>query len=131
METHTWTLCRYQSEYIATLAERHRLEPSKVVERLIQQANAENKVVKRTMFLAIRCLHCHQSSTGGTKVPCVLHLPDLYTEWLQTVCTRCAHPDRSKTLRILIDFYSSVLESRPALELLLFPPPCNATSSVP
>ena len=47
-------------------------------------------------------------------------LPDAYVTWLEQVRANCGHASVEKTMRIIIDFYSSFLESRPELEAPLF-----------
>jgi hypothetical protein len=47
-------------------------------------------------------------------------LPEAYVSWLEQVQKNCGHASVEKSLRIVIDFYSSFMESRPELEAPLF-----------
>ena len=98
-----------QKSYIEKIAEKYSVDISWVVTRLILQANREDNKRKKFIFRVVRCDNCTQSSTGGYKVPLQLELDALHAKWLENVFEKCNHASVDKTLRIMLDFYISVV----------------------
>ena len=104
-----WTVTKVQKSYIEKIAEKYSVDISWVVTRLILQANREDNKRKKFIFRVVRCDNCTQSSTGGYKVPLQLELDAMHAKWLENVFEKCNHASVDKTLRILLDFYISVV----------------------
>ena len=96
-----------QQRWLASKADEHfGGNVSSAVQALIVHCNQhESKETKSTIFRQVRCHNCSQASTGGTKVSVDLDLPAEHVEWLDNVARTCGHPDREKTLRIMLDWY--------------------------
>ena len=104
-----WTVTKVQKSYVEKIAEKYSVDISWVVTRLILQANREDNKRKKFIFRVVRCDNCTQSSTGGYKVPLQLELDAMHAKWLENVFEKCNHASVDKTLRILLDFYISVV----------------------
>ena len=115
-----WTVTKVQKSYVEKIAEKYSVEVSWIVTRLILQANREDNKRKKFIFRVVRCDNCTQSSTGGYKVPLQLELDAMHAKWLENVFEKCNHASVDKTLRILLDFYISVVLKDDEMERRFF-----------
>ena len=83
-------------------------------EPCLGQANGENAVTKKAIFLKIRCGRCHagagSAGAGITKTDRTLGIFSFQADWCHAVKQRSEHSSVEKTIRVILDYYQKACQ---------------------